>query len=86
MKAKISCVLAVCFVLGLLPLAINAQEPEKRYQMFWVIDEVVKPSMANEYYEAGKKMGGSIEKIRISGSFQCLLDRRPSCLVGYSNQ
>jgi hypothetical protein len=55
MKAKISCVLAVCFVVGLLPFALNAQEPEKRYQMFWVIDEVVKPSMASEYYEAGKK-------------------------------
>jgi len=62
MKTKISWVLAVCFVLGLFPLAMNAQEPEKRYQMFWVIDEVVKPSMADEYYEAGKKWAALMTK------------------------
>ena len=62
MKTKISYVLAVCFVLGLFPLAMNAQEPEKRYQMFWVIDEVVKPSMADEYYEAGKKWAALMTK------------------------
>jgi hypothetical protein len=55
MKAKISCVLTIFFILGLLPLTTNAQEPEKRYQMFWVINELVKPSTANDYYEAGKK-------------------------------
>jgi hypothetical protein len=61
MKAKISWVLAVCFVLGLLPLTMNAQEPEKRYQLFWVVDEMVKPSMADEYYEAGKKWVALLE-------------------------
>jgi hypothetical protein len=55
MKAKISCVLAVCFVVGLLPFTTNAQEPEKQYQMFLVNDDVVKPSMASKYYEASKK-------------------------------
>ncbi len=62
MKTKISWVLAVCFVVGLLPLTMNAQEPEKRYQMFWVIDEVVKPSMAGDYYEAGKKWAVLLNK------------------------
>jgi hypothetical protein len=55
MKSKISTVLAVCFILGLLPLAMNGQASEKRYQLFLVIDELVKPSMQDEYYEAGKK-------------------------------
>ena len=55
MKSKISTILAVCFILGLLPLAMNGQAPEKRYQLFLVIDELVKPSMQDEYYEAGKK-------------------------------
>lgn len=57
MKSKISCILAVCLVLGLLPLAMNgqAQEEAKRYQMFMVIDEAVHPSMKAQYYEAGKK-------------------------------
>ena len=55
MKSKISGVLAVCFILGLLPLAIYGQAPEKRYQMLLVIDELVRPSMQKEYYEAGKK-------------------------------
>lgn len=57
MKSKISCVLAVCFILGLLPQAMNgqAQEEAKRYQMIMVIDELVHPSMKAEYYEAGKK-------------------------------
>lgn len=62
MKAKISYVLAACFVLGLLPLMMNAQEPEKRYQLFWVLDEVVKPSMKAEYYEAGKKWAALLKK------------------------
>lgn len=62
MKAKISWVLAVCFVIGFLPLAMNAQEPEKRYQLFWVNDEVVKPSMAEEYYEAAKKWVSLLKK------------------------
>ncbi len=62
MKAKISCVLAVCFIVGFLPFAMNAQEPEKRYQMFWVVDEVVKPSMQSEYYEAGKKWAALLTK------------------------
>jgi len=55
MKSKISCVLALCFILGLLPLAVNGQTPEKRYQMLFVVDELVKPSMQEEYYEAAKK-------------------------------
>lgn len=55
MRAKISCVLAVCFVFGLMPLAMNGQAPEERYQLILAIDEVVKPSMKAEYYEAGKK-------------------------------
>ncbi len=57
MKSKISVVLAVCLILGLLPLAMFGQQPEqqKRYQMFMVIDELVYPSMKAEYYEAGKK-------------------------------
>jgi len=55
MKSKISTILAVCFILGLLPLAMNGQAPEKRDQLFLVIDELVKPSMQDEYYEAGKK-------------------------------
>ena len=55
MKAKIAWILAVCFVFGLLPLTMNAQEPEKRYQMFMVIDEEVNPSKKAEYYEAGKQ-------------------------------
>ena len=57
MKSRVSCFLAVCFILGLLPLAMNGQAPEeaKRYQMFMVIDELVKPSLKAEYYEAGKK-------------------------------
>lgn len=55
MKAKISWVLAVCFVLGLMPLAMNGQAPEDRYQLILVIDEVVKPSMKAEYREAGQK-------------------------------
>ena len=55
MKSKVSCVVAVCFILGLLPWAVNGQEAEKRYQMLLVIDEVVKPSMQKEYSEAGKK-------------------------------
>ena len=57
MKAKIVWILAICFVLGLLPLAMNAQEkPEKQYQLIWVMDACVKPSMNAEYYEAGKKI------------------------------
>jgi hypothetical protein len=55
MKSKISGVLAVCLILGLLPLAVNGQAPEKEYQLFLVVDELVKPSMKAEYYEAGKK-------------------------------
>ena len=57
MKIRISFVVAVCFILGLLPLTSNAQTQEeaKRYQMFMVIDELVHPSMKTEYYEAGKK-------------------------------
>lgn len=55
MKGKISCFLAVSMVLGFLPLAMNAQQPEKRYQLFLVIDELVKPSMKAEYFEAAKK-------------------------------
>ncbi len=55
MKVKISGVLAVCLILGLLPLATNGQAPEKRYQMLFVVDELVKPSMQQEYYEASKK-------------------------------
>jgi hypothetical protein len=62
MKAKISCVLAVFFILSLLPLTMNAQEPEKQYQLFWVLDEVVKPSMQDEYYEAGKKWAALLTK------------------------
>jgi len=62
MKAKISCVLAVFLILGLLPLTMNAQEPEKQYQLFWVLDEVVKPSMQDEYYEAGKKWAALLTK------------------------
>ena len=69
MKAKVSCVLAVCFILGLLPLSMNAQEPEKRYQMSWVIDETVKPSMANEYYEAGKKWVALLTKYEYPAPF-----------------
>ena len=55
MKAKISGVLAACFILGLLPLAMNGQAPEKRFQLFLLNDELVKPSMKGEYYEAAKK-------------------------------
>ncbi len=55
MKSKISGVLAACLILGLLPLAMNGQAPEKQNQLFMVIDELVKPSMKAEYYEAGKK-------------------------------
>jgi hypothetical protein len=55
MKVKISYVLAVCFILGLLPLTMNSQESEKPYQLFWVHDALVKPSMKTEYFEAGKK-------------------------------
>jgi hypothetical protein len=69
MKAKISCVLAIIFVLGLLPMTMNAQEPEKRYQMFWVIDEVVKPSMASEYYEAGKNWAALLNKCQYTAPF-----------------
>jgi hypothetical protein len=42
-------------ILGLLPLATNGQEPEQQNQLILVIDEVVKPSMKQQYYEAGKK-------------------------------
>jgi hypothetical protein len=62
MKSKISCVLAVCFIFCLLPLTMNAQQPEKKNQLFWVIDEVVKPSMQDEYYEAGKKWADLLTK------------------------
>jgi hypothetical protein len=64
MKTKISGVLAVCFILGLLPLALNgqAQEETKRYQMIMLIDESVHPSMKAEYYEAGKKWIAFMEK------------------------
>ncbi len=55
MKRKISCVLAVSIVLGLLPLAMNGQASEKRYQLFLVVDELVNPSMKGEYYETAKK-------------------------------
>ncbi len=55
MKSKISAVLGACLILGLLPLAMNGQAPEKQYQFILVIDELVKPSMKAEYYEAGKK-------------------------------
>lgn len=55
MKAKISWILAVCLILGLFSMTTHAQDKEKRYQLFWVVDEAVKPSMADEYYEAGKK-------------------------------
>ena len=55
MKSKISPVLLVFFVLGLLPLAMNGQAPENRYQMYLVVEEMVKPSMKTAYYEAGKK-------------------------------
>jgi hypothetical protein len=55
MKSKISAVLAVCFILGFLPLATNGQRPEQQYRLFMVIDEVVKPSMAPKYLEASKK-------------------------------
>jgi hypothetical protein len=68
MKAKISCVIAVCFVLGLLPFTTNAQELEKRYQLFLVINEVVKPSKASEYYEAGKKWAALLTKFNYPAS------------------
>lgn len=55
MKSKISAVLAVCFILGLLPFALRGQEPEQPYQLLLVIEEAVKPSMTQQYYEAGKK-------------------------------
>jgi hypothetical protein len=55
MKVKISGVLAVFFILSLLPLVVNGQAPQKRYQLFLVVDEVVKPSMQGEYYNASKK-------------------------------
>lgn len=55
MKTRISGVLVVCFVLGLLPLAMHGQAPEERYQLILVVDEVVKPSMHQQYYEAAKK-------------------------------
>jgi hypothetical protein len=48
--------------MGLLPLALNGQEPEKRYQMILVVDEVVKPSMKAEYHEAGKKWIAFLKK------------------------
>jgi len=54
MRSKISCVLAVCMVLCLLPVVLHSQEPEKRYQLFLVVDDLVKPSMKAEYYEAAK--------------------------------
>jgi hypothetical protein len=54
MRRKFSCILAAVLVLGLLPLTMNPQEPEKRYQLFYVIDEAVKPSMEEAYYEAAK--------------------------------
>lgn len=54
MRNKIGGVLATCFVLGLLPFALESQEREERYQLFLVIDEQVKPSMAEEYYESAK--------------------------------
>ena len=63
MKAKISCALALVFVLGLLPLTMNAQEkPEKQHQLFWVYDACVKPSMNAEYYEAGKMLVAYFKK------------------------
>lgn len=69
MKAKISFVLAIIFVLGFMPMTMNAQEPEKRYQLYWVIDEVVKPSMASEYYEAGKKWAALLAKFEYPAPF-----------------
>ena len=68
MKSKISAVLAVCFVLGLLPLAMNgqAQEEAKRYEMIMVIDELVHPSKKAEYYEAGKKWIAFMKKHEFS--------------------
>jgi len=55
MKFKITVVLGIFMVLCLLPFAMNGQEPEKRYQMFYVVEELVKPDMQAEYLEAAKK-------------------------------
>jgi len=55
MRTKISSVLVVCLILGILPLAVNGQEQEEQYQLILVIDEAVKPSMQQQYYEAAKK-------------------------------
>lgn len=62
MKARITWVFAVCFVLGFFHLPMNAQEPEKRYQMLLVIDEEVMPSKKAEYYEAGKQWVALLKK------------------------
>jgi len=55
MRTKISGVLAVCLILGILPLSVNGQESEEQYQLMLVIDEAVKPSMQQQYYEAAEK-------------------------------
>jgi hypothetical protein len=48
---------------------MNAQETEKQYQMFWVADELVKPSMKAEYYEAGKLWIDLLKKHEFPYSF-----------------
>ena len=55
-KVRISWVVAVCLVLGCIPPAVNGQDQEKEYQLFYVYDSLVKPSMKAEYFEAGKKL------------------------------
>lgn len=62
MKFKISVVLGICLVLCLLPLAMNGQEPEKHYQMYYVVEERVKPDMQAEFREAAKKWTAFMKK------------------------
>jgi hypothetical protein len=55
MRTKISVILAVCLILVLFSPALRCQEQEEQFQLILVIDEAVKPSMQQQYYEAAKK-------------------------------
>jgi hypothetical protein len=55
MKTKLAWVLSVLLAASLIPLTLPAGAQETKPQLFWVMDDAVKPSMRSQYFEAGKK-------------------------------
>jgi hypothetical protein len=55
MRSKLSVFLLVSFVVGLCAFAAAVRAEEQKPQFFFVVEEVVKPSMVAEFEEATKK-------------------------------